>query len=248
MLETFCAASNIKAFMRRPNCPPVLKELAPLLETCWGDETRGTLMEDIRSLKLEDVSVIRSREDIKWKSMEPIEDDIRQALASISTQLRKKIPDWTTPSRVFTHSRHTIRGAAYSPAHASKRDSTVFVKSMQSDTFVPGIIRGIFSVQWPAKQEDQFEELFFMVIHEFLPSKPDIVDPFRDYPDFGAKLWLKDLNEQPTVIPDWRPLCHAIFRPWGEDTVVMKPLDRVSNTLPVKHFTHIGIEHIARAM
>jgi hypothetical protein len=234
MMETFCAASNIKAFVRRPNCPPVLKTLAPLLETCWGDETRGTLMEDIRSLKLEDVSVIRTRENIKWKSMKIIEEDIHQALASISTHLQKRIPDWTTPSRVFLHSRHTIRGATYSAAHDSKRDSTVFFKNLESDNFVPGIIRNIFSVQWPAKQEDHFEELFFIVVHEFLPPGIDIVDPFRDYPDFGAKLWLKSLSDRPTVIPEWRPLCHAIFRPWGEDTVVMKPLDRVSETLYLK--------------
>ena len=231
MLETFCAASNIKAFVRRPSCPPVLKTLAPLLETCWSGEKRGTLMEDIRSLKLEDISVIKARDDINWKRIQPIEDDVRQALASISTQLRKRIPDWITPTRAFPHSHHTTRGATYSTAHASKRDSTVFFKDMQSDTFVPGIIRGIFSVEWPTKEEDQFEELFFMIIHKFLPLGGNLVDPFREYPDFGANLWLKELNGRPTVIPSWRPLCHAIFRPWDEDTVVMKPLDRVSETL-----------------
>jgi hypothetical protein len=87
-----------------------------------------------------------------------------------------------------------------------------------------------------------------MVIHEFSPLEIDVVDPFRDYPDFGAKLWQRALKERPTVIPDWRPLCHAIFRPWSEDKVVMKPLDRVSQTSHVKQVTHIRIEHIARPL
>jgi hypothetical protein len=121
----------------------------------------------------------------------------------------------------------------------------VFFKSLQSDDFIPGIIRGIISVQWPAKQEDQFEELFFIVIHELLPLGSNIMDPFRDYPDFGANLWLKDLSDRPTVIPDWCPLCHAIFRPWDEETVVMKPLDRVSKTVCLKQsLTYVGIGHI----
>jgi hypothetical protein len=232
MLETFCAASNIKAFLQRPSCPPVIKTLAPFLKACWGDESRGTLMEDIRSLKLNDISPnIKAREDIMWKKLQPIEDDVRDAFASISAQLQERIPEWTTPSRVFHHNRHRIRGFAYSTALVSKCDSTVFFKDLRSNTFVPGVIRDILSVQWPASQEDEFEEFFFIVIHEFLPSGSNLVDPFREYPDFGANLWLKELNSRPTVIPEWRPLCHAIFRPWDEGTVIMKPLDRVSEML-----------------
>jgi hypothetical protein len=76
----------------------------------------------------------------------------------------------------------------------------------------------------------------------------NVVDPFRDYPDFRANLWLKDLTDRPTVIPDWRPLCHAIFHPWGEDTVVMKPLDRVSEMVYLKQVAYIGIGYITRPL
>jgi hypothetical protein len=234
MLETFCAASNIKAFLQRPSCPKVLKTLTPLLTTCWGEDSRGTLMEDIRSLKLDDTGpVTTAREDIEWKKLKLLEDDVYHALASISRELHARITQWCTPRRVFPHIRHTVRGLKYAIAHASKRDSTIFIKNLQSNTLVPAVIREIFSVQCPV-QQDQFTEYFFLVVHKFLPLESTLLDPFRTLPDFGASIWMAELEEQPTVIPDWHPLCHAIFRQWDKDTVVMKPLNRVSERIIIE--------------
>jgi hypothetical protein len=45
---------------------------------------------------------------------------------------------------------------------------------------------------------------------------------------------MAELEEQPTVIPDWHLLCHAIFHQWDKDTVVMKPLNRVSERIIIE--------------
>ncbi|KZT01428.1 uncharacterized protein LAESUDRAFT_636372, partial [Laetiporus sulphureus 93-53] len=49
MLETFCAAANMKAFMKRTHFPDVLQQCASIIETCYQDDDRGTLRTDMRT-------------------------------------------------------------------------------------------------------------------------------------------------------------------------------------------------------
>ncbi|EIW74263.1 hypothetical protein CONPUDRAFT_18057, partial [Coniophora puteana RWD-64-598 SS2] len=49
-LETFCTASNAKAFLQQPCCPALLQQCSPVLEHCWGLYQGGTLMTDIRTI------------------------------------------------------------------------------------------------------------------------------------------------------------------------------------------------------
>ncbi|KAL6307883.1 hypothetical protein BKA93DRAFT_715574, partial [Sparassis latifolia] len=50
MLESFCAAANVKAFLKWDDCPKFLKDCAPIVQSCFGGDQRGTLMMDIRTL------------------------------------------------------------------------------------------------------------------------------------------------------------------------------------------------------
>ncbi|KAH9928229.1 hypothetical protein B0H21DRAFT_700382, partial [Amylocystis lapponica] len=50
MMNSFCAAANIKVFLKRPDCPQILKECEFIVEECYGGNQRGTLMTDICTL------------------------------------------------------------------------------------------------------------------------------------------------------------------------------------------------------
>ncbi|TDL14213.1 hypothetical protein BD410DRAFT_696105, partial [Rickenella mellea] len=50
MLESFCAAANIRAFMKQPGCPAVLKDTSEILDRVWGGADAGTLKKDMMSL------------------------------------------------------------------------------------------------------------------------------------------------------------------------------------------------------
>ncbi|KAH7904268.1 hypothetical protein BJ138DRAFT_972992, partial [Hygrophoropsis aurantiaca] len=50
MLESFCAAANVKGFLQQEGCPSILKNSAEILEKCWSQYNSGTLMSDIRTL------------------------------------------------------------------------------------------------------------------------------------------------------------------------------------------------------
>ncbi|EIW78102.1 hypothetical protein CONPUDRAFT_60560 [Coniophora puteana RWD-64-598 SS2] len=63
MLETFCTASNAKAFLQQPCCPALLQQCSPVLERCWGLYQGGTLMTDIRTIMSSD-SIERSKSQV----------------------------------------------------------------------------------------------------------------------------------------------------------------------------------------
>ena len=47
MLQTFCAAANIKSFVQMEACPDALRQLQPLLDPFFKADTRGTLMSQL---------------------------------------------------------------------------------------------------------------------------------------------------------------------------------------------------------
>jgi hypothetical protein len=51
MLKAFCAAANLRNFVKGDQCPDIIRTCAPILEECCQADTRGTLMHDIRTMK-----------------------------------------------------------------------------------------------------------------------------------------------------------------------------------------------------
>ena len=47
MLETFCAAANIKALMRQETIPDALQKLRPLVDSFFGEDIKGVYMTDL---------------------------------------------------------------------------------------------------------------------------------------------------------------------------------------------------------
>jgi hypothetical protein len=203
ILESFCAASNIKAFLQTESCPDIIQKAGHLLDGCWGDEVRGTLMQDMRSLHLSQECPTASREEIDWNGRKPLPSDIGESLTQISAGLRAEIPEWIMPKKVFFHDRWTIGGRQFATFRALRKDSIVFFELEVGGEMVPGVIRDIFSVHCRTKDDDEYVEIPFLAIHAYHRSKV-IDDPFRSFPDFGASIWSANLEDRPVVIPTWR--------------------------------------------
>ncbi|KAH7918137.1 hypothetical protein BV22DRAFT_986532, partial [Leucogyrophana mollusca] len=67
MLESFCAAANVKGFLQQAGCPSILKESAAILEQCWGQYNSGTLMTDIRTLAPEETGRKLKHREVPWQ-------------------------------------------------------------------------------------------------------------------------------------------------------------------------------------
>ncbi|KAH7904023.1 hypothetical protein BJ138DRAFT_1019721 [Hygrophoropsis aurantiaca] len=229
MLESFCAASNVKAFIQQPECPSILKESSSLLEECWGQYNKGTLMTDIRTLAGEQIPDKKlKRSEIAWNKQEQLSEELRSTLLAMHKELVYELPNWTCPDAAFFHPRHTICQLRYANQQTSKRDSTMFFKPLRSNFLVPGVIQEIFSV--PIKHtKDDYTEIYFLAIQKFKACSSED-DPFEKYPDFGASIWSEELADL-DIIPSSQTICHAIWQPWRKGTTVgttvMKPLDRV---------------------
>lgn len=219
MLKAFCAASNIKAFVHQPGCPPILKQCADFMAECFGNETRGTLMNDIRTfegLKPPEHSIKR-----KDRKTVPLEEELFRALSEMSVSFSEELPGWRLCNKVELLPRHTIRGVHFANFNTTARNSLVFFKPTPDATAIPGVIRQIFIVDGEEETEHHL-----LAIHRYLP--PTVPNPFVYFQDFGAGIWSKQLAENVEIVPVFRRLAHAIQREWDCSHYVMKSLDRVS--------------------
>ncbi|THH06094.1 hypothetical protein EW146_g9718 [Bondarzewia mesenterica] len=231
MLQSFGAASNIKAFLQRPSCPPALQKCAPIIEECYGDQEWGTLMTDIRTLSFNisgETSSSRQQDIIDWKKAQMLDHDIYLVLKASENILRTELKNWILPKKCFPLDRCVIHGIRYAASYAMEHDSIVFFQPYGGHELVPGTIRKIFSVQCYQPSRDTHVEYVLLVIHRYLPLPPGAGDPFKLYPDFGASLWSSEHVKQPDVIPCTRNIYHGIRRKWDSRTYILKPLNRVS--------------------
>jgi hypothetical protein len=168
MLKSFCAAANTRGFLNRPDCPPVLKESAKILERCGVHDRGVAIVAEIRTLGFESDNIKELRySEIQWTKRTIFPERVRTAMRSIDDDLRTEIKGWPTPKNAFFHERHTIRGVQYTTYRSLKRDSCVFFLSKGTETLVPGVIQEIFSVMVPSSKPDKsdyYTELYFLVI------------------------------------------------------------------------------------
>lgn len=229
LLEAFCAAANIKAFLKRDDCPKVLKDCESIVEACYGGNQRGTLMTDIRTLghAMLDVTPETSLDPVDLKKATALEDELYDILQAKQASLLDDVPGWTLSSHAIQHDRYIIRGAQYSTSNTTERNSVVFFDRLPRGPFVPGIIRRIFTTTgYRNGIERQF--LFLAIQRYALLDNPG-EDPFVAYPDFGANLWSKVLVEGLDVVPASNRICHAIRMEWNTSSYALKPLAMVSN-------------------
>jgi hypothetical protein len=214
MMETFCAAANIKALMQRPDMPNVLKEAEEILKRCCTPYGGQDFVTDMNIFE-------GTGSDAQQWSIEggahtaSIPDELQYAWAAVGN---------TKPlQRITMHKRYSVGGMQYATRKHSNHDCFVFIASKGQAKRVPGVIEYIFSVPFPDNQHSHF-----IAIRRNLPVPEKIIDPFLVYEDFGAQLWSSEYGQDLDIITlRDDPLCHAILMTWEDGILVMKPLDKV---------------------
>jgi hypothetical protein len=230
MMESFCAASNLRSFVQGTRCPDAVAKCEPILNSMYGQDTRGTLMNDIRTL-YSDINDMPANDDISASNfneakLKPLDEETYRALVTFAAN--DKNEGWTAHKEALLHVQHTIRGQQYQRSTASKKNSVIFFQPKAEEGLVPGVIRQIFSIPRTIPNGAVTHCVLFAV-QRFHHLDDRIHNPFRKFENFGAGLW-RDTTSQIEIITPSQKICHAIRRKWDDKTLVMKPLNRVSHT------------------
>lgn len=228
MLESFCAAANLKAYLKRADCPQVLKNCASIVELCYQDDGRGTYKTSLNDFLTFGENEAPRSLVADWSKWDELELDIYTALSHATCKLSSELQYWRMGSRVIKHSRYKIRGIQYSTYLCGESNSLIFYEPDVGVEMVPGVVRSIFSLSAADYTEEKPHMHVILAVHRYMPKLHMTFDPFADYPDFGASIWSKTLDERIETIPSTRRMCHAIRQTWDDETYVMKPLLRVS--------------------
>jgi hypothetical protein len=236
MVNSFCAAANLRTLVKSERCPNIVRSCAPILEECYGQDQRGTLMNDIRTFDSTLNEHPTSKEaiwDYDRKKFDRLESAVYDALVSFSRS--HDVEGWTPDTHALLHKQHKIRGAQYAELNAGGkntggRNSIIFFQPAPGAPPVPGVIRKIFSM--PRKQQDIEMQAVFIAVQRYQPlaKSEGIQDPFARYENFGAALWSEELGTVEIITPS-QPICHGVLRNWQKGVCVLRPLDRVGYLL-----------------
>ena len=205
-MRSYCEGANLKAYLYREDCVPVLKVALPVLDALWTKQDgRPSISQTARPGSAE------------------ISDDIKKALASANVRLNSL----NTPP-LFADGAWTpsiwINGIQITTRRKNKSNSAVFFHSLFDQSLVPGHVEFI-------RTGTQGQDWLVCRRFKSLPVRQD--DPFRDYPEFGAELRSTETSDEFEIIPATQPVFHSISQPWAKGVVVIKCLNRVSPFLSV---------------
>lgn len=238
MLETFCAAANIKLFMQQEACPDALQRLRPLVDSVLQPDSRGTLMAQLRPGTCAEATLTgdEAGEACEYKDLD---ERYYTALVDQQSAINVDIPDWTPGTRAMLLNRRTFRSLQYSKHRDGKAGGIIFFRPHESSVLVPGVIRQILAVA--SSQYSQSNRLahVLLIVQRFQPRPDSTPDPFLGFPDFGAQVWSRKTCEEYEVVPAVRKFHHAIVQAWDDYTYVVKSTATVSTAslrlLPVTY-------------
>ena len=232
MTQSFCAASSLRTFVQSARCPDMVAKCEPILNSIYGQDTRGTLMNDIRTLDNNMTDIPEEDNVSKWDydeaKLKPLDEETYKALVTFAAT--KYADEWTSCKDALLHPQCRIRGLQYKRSTAGKRDSVIFFQPKADAPLVPGVIRQIFSL--PQANPDGIKmQGMLLAVQRYKPlvTTERIRDPFTRFEDFGAGLWHNATDKVEIITPSQK-ICHAIRRRWDEGILVMRPLNRVSNS------------------
>lgn len=218
-MESFCAASNLRTFVQSARCPDVIAECEPILESMYGQDTRGTLM----NAAVQDADV--SNCDYNEVKLRTLDDETYRALVAFAAN--NKNDGWTPRNEVLLHAQHTITGLQYQRSTSGKKNSVIFFQPKAGEHLVPGVIREIFSIP-RANPNGTQTRCVLLAVQRYKQLGDHIHDPFKKFEAFGAGLW-RECTEKMEIVRPSQKVCHAVRRKWGDNILVMKPLNRVSH-------------------
>lgn len=149
----------------------------------------------------------------------------------------------SSPSPVTSVVTHSYKGVSFTIRAESKRDCTIFYRAQLDDTLLPAVIQYIVSIP----VDRTAPPILLCIVERFAGLGDQLpIDPFTSQSafGFGASIWSNKMLSDLTVITFDQIISHAVGRPWINGTVVLKPLDRVSNDCI--RFLHIFIKHFVR--
>jgi hypothetical protein len=229
MMKSFCAASNLRTFVQRAQCLDVIAECEFMLESMYGQDTRGTLMNDIRvlhsSINNTPVDDDVSNCDYNEVKLRTLDDETYRALVAFAAN--NKNDGWTPRNEVLLHAQHTITGLQYQRSTSGKKNSVIFFQPKAGEHLVPGVIREIFSIP-RANPNGTQTRCVLLAVQRYKQLGDHIHDPFKKFEAFGAGLW-RECTEKMEIVRPSQKVCHAVRRKWGDNILVMKPLNRVSH-------------------
>ncbi|KAJ2912507.1 hypothetical protein MD484_g7906, partial [Candolleomyces efflorescens] len=194
VLTTFCAASELRASVDRPQCPPILKECAAILQSKHRRSIRDfALDEEEPAFAVNRTSKLTTLEGDIFDSL-PF-----QPTMSRSSLLVQQLQSYTQADRVF------------SPQHISLAQSVIFVSIQAKSELTPGTIRSIF----------EYDDEVYFVIHTYSHKIPSFFD---SHPQLGASVWSSALNSRPLVMASSSRIYTGNRRPWATGQIVVRPL------------------------
>lgn len=223
MLESFCAAANLKALLLRGSDIPAVNQCARQVDNI------SELFSPDKNFP-EAVTELDHKNSARERRAEQLHPRIYAALHSKEDEWKSLIQGWATPKEAIRHRRKSFGGFEFATYTESHSLGSVFFKPDDSEISIPGRIQDIFAVYMPGPDGTSREE-YFLVINRHcgqrqpIPCTPGILSVFEE---FGAYLWSSDLSEELDIVSFQHTLCHSIGRPWSDGVVVLKPMNRVS--------------------
>jgi len=223
VLNTFSRRANLLTLLSSDNCPPILKEswnqMHPHLNISDLDIPFNPPTHGHNCQKASNRKAVYDELDI----------DIEESLRSYLHE-HLSVHDLLTLNTKHVHKlrRCHVNNILYMPSYASVAHSLVYIRESSTQTLlVPVEIREIF--EHSRIQDGRVVMENFAAVHYFREKElTGRDDPFRDFPDFRAALYYRVPGDKVAVIRVDQIDCHANQRPWDEETVVMRGINRVS--------------------
>jgi hypothetical protein len=224
MMNSFCAGSNLKWLIKSGRCPNIIQKCQPILEKVYGDDQRGTLMTDLRTLD-RNINGACEDESARWFNDKQKVEDLEPAVYdALKVFCQRDTTDLTVQRKAFLHAHYTFRGFRYTTSVSDRKESIVFFHPAQGGSPTPAAIRQIFSLP----THDGSTTLIVLMAVEAFEAMTDSTDPFHRWRDFGASLWRAPTGSIQIINPSSAQICHANQRKWADDIWVMRPLNKVS--------------------
>jgi hypothetical protein len=229
ILRSFCTGSKLSAMLDRDDISPALAmvnaELGKALET----KTRGPVDFDILDPMQPDCNVVSGPSAV---AITPLHD--KTLLAGIHRMESSHVKDiraWEAPMSVVMTSGHLVRGALFTTKRASqsasKASSIVYFRPARSAAPLPGQIETAFLV--PFQGPSSMRLYHFFVVRRYRVCSMETTDIFlTKFPEFGARIYSKELSDEVEVIRGSMVVSHVWQRSWDDDHMVTKSMNRVS--------------------
>ena len=208
MMRSFCAGTNLKAYLHREDCAPVLKMSLSILDPV-----------------LQKQEFQNERYDSTWVSPVDKKDALSSETHAAFMHANQQLHKLQQPL-LLEESRRVeglvINGLRFTSRSHLARDSAVLFQPLDSQALVPGYVDSIRV----CKSGEHW-----VTVRRLLPlSTPLPTNPFNEYPEFGAEFSSDKLSSSVEVIPISQPIYHCASQPWSKGVLVVKCLNRVSRS------------------